>query len=147
MPATAHTESFPQPLTALTEDERLFQSTVRKFARDEIRPHVREMDEAGVFRKEIIRQFFELGLMGIDKEELAKAEQEYRQAISGTDKPDPSDYYRLGEACRLEGKIDDAIAAFTKASEVGQGPVKQFADQQIDTLKKAKAQSGTPAKP
>jgi len=89
----------------------------------------------------------QLGLMGIDKEELAKAEQEYRQAISGTDKPDPSDYYRLGEACRLEGKIDDAIAAFTKASEVGQGPVKQFADQQIDTLKKAKAQSGTPAKP
>jgi len=66
MPATAHTESFPQPLTALTEDERLFQSTVRKFARDEIRPHVREMDEAGVFRKEIIRQFFELGLMGIE---------------------------------------------------------------------------------
>ena len=66
MPATAHTESVPQPLTALTEDERLFQSTVRKFARDEIRPHVREMDEAGVFRKEIIRQFFEMGLMGIE---------------------------------------------------------------------------------
>ena len=54
------------PLTALSEDEKLFQATVRKFAREEIRPHVREMDEAGVFRKDIIRQFFEMGLMGIE---------------------------------------------------------------------------------
>ena len=54
------------PLTALNEDERMFQSTVRKFAREQIRPYVREMDEAGVFRKDIIRQFFEMGLMGIE---------------------------------------------------------------------------------
>src|SRR5208283_2978058 len=54
------------PLTALTEDEKLFQSTVRKFARDEVRPYVREMDEAAVFRKDLIRQFFEMGLMGIE---------------------------------------------------------------------------------
>jgi butyryl-CoA dehydrogenase/short/branched chain acyl-CoA dehydrogenase len=56
----------PQPLTVLTEDEKLFQTTVRKFAREEIKPHVREMDEAGVFRKDIIRQFFEMGLMSIE---------------------------------------------------------------------------------
>lgn len=54
------------PLTALNEDERMFQSTVRKFAREEVRPHVRAMDEAGVFRKDLIRQFFEMGLMGIE---------------------------------------------------------------------------------
>lgn len=59
-------EAAAQPLTALSEDEKLFQATVRKFARDEIRPYVREMDEAGVFRKDIIRQFFEMGLMGIE---------------------------------------------------------------------------------
>ena len=57
---------YPQSLTVLPEDDRLFQSTVRQFAREEIAPHVREMDEAGVFRKEIIRQFFDLGLMGIE---------------------------------------------------------------------------------
>ena len=39
---------------------------MRKFAREQIRPYVREMDEAGVFRKDIIRQFFEMGLMGIE---------------------------------------------------------------------------------
>ena len=59
-------EAAPPPLTALTEDEKMFQSTVRKFAREEIRPYVREMDEAGVFRKDIIKQFFEMGLMGIE---------------------------------------------------------------------------------
>src|SRR5215510_6401719 len=66
MPAIDGIETAPQPLTALTEDERFFQSTVRKFAREEIRPYVREMDEAGKFRGEIIRQFFEMGLMGIE---------------------------------------------------------------------------------
>jgi short/branched chain acyl-CoA dehydrogenase len=66
MQVSAPLETAVQPLTALSEEEKLFQSTVRRFARDEIGPHVREMDEAGVFRKEIIRQFFELGLMGIE---------------------------------------------------------------------------------
>ena len=54
------------PLTALSEEEQMFQASVRQFAREEIGPHVREMDEKGVFRKELIRQFFELGLMGIE---------------------------------------------------------------------------------
>jgi alkylation response protein AidB-like acyl-CoA dehydrogenase len=66
MLASAQTEFQPSPLTQLSEEERLFQSTVRRFAREQIAPHVREMDEAGVFRKDIIRQFFELGLMGIE---------------------------------------------------------------------------------
>jgi len=60
------TEAVAQPLTALSEEERFFQTTVRKFAREQIRPYVREMDEACVFRKDIIRQFFEMGLMGIE---------------------------------------------------------------------------------
>jgi short-chain 2-methylacyl-CoA dehydrogenase len=53
-------------LTQLSEDEKLFQQTVRKFAKEQIAPHVRAMDEAGQFSKDILRQFFELGLMGIE---------------------------------------------------------------------------------
>ena len=56
----------PAPLTQLTEEERMFQSTVRKFARERIGPHVRAMDEEGKFRKDLIHECFELGLMGID---------------------------------------------------------------------------------
>src|SRR5579863_8695182 len=66
MPASVELQTSPQPLTALSEEERMFQSTVRRFAHEQIAPHVREMDEAGVFRKDLIRQFFELGLMGIE---------------------------------------------------------------------------------
>ncbi|HVP49456.1 MAG TPA: acyl-CoA dehydrogenase family protein, partial [Bryobacteraceae bacterium] len=66
MLASAQTEFHASPLTQLSEEEKLFQSTVRRFARQQIAPYVREMDEAGVFRKDIIRQFFELGLMGIE---------------------------------------------------------------------------------
>ncbi len=55
-----------RPLTQLTEDEAMFQSTVRKFARERIAPYVREMDEAAVFRRDLIQSFFELGLMGIE---------------------------------------------------------------------------------
>ncbi len=54
------------PLTRLSEEERLFRDTVRRFAVEKIRPYVREMDEQGKFRHDIIEQFFELGLMGIE---------------------------------------------------------------------------------
>ncbi|HEY6937236.1 MAG TPA: acyl-CoA dehydrogenase family protein, partial [Terriglobales bacterium] len=56
----------PAPLTALTEDEVLFRDNIRQFAEDKVRPLVREMDEKGVFDKDLIHQFFELGLMGIE---------------------------------------------------------------------------------
>lgn len=55
-----------RPLTDLDEDERLFRSTVRQFAREQVLPYVREMDESGSFRKPILQQLFELGLMGIE---------------------------------------------------------------------------------
>jgi short/branched chain acyl-CoA dehydrogenase len=54
------------PLTVLSDEEKMFQATVRRFARERIGPHVRAMDEAGVFRKELLHEMFELGLMGIE---------------------------------------------------------------------------------
>ena len=72
------------PLTRLNEEERMFQSVVRKFAREQIQPYVREMDEAGVFRKDLIRQFFEIGLMGIEiPEEYGGQGGSFFQAILG----------------------------------------------------------------
>jgi alkylation response protein AidB-like acyl-CoA dehydrogenase len=56
----------PTPLTSLTDDEILFRDNVRQFADEKIRPHVKEMDEKGVFEKDLIQEFFQLGLMGIE---------------------------------------------------------------------------------
>ena len=54
------------PLTVLAEEERMFQSTSREFAQKVIRPHVKEMDEQGIFKRELIDEFFAQGFMGIE---------------------------------------------------------------------------------
>jgi len=55
-----------QPLTLLSEEDSLFQSSVRQFARERIAPHVREMDEQSRFRPDLLKEMFDLGLMGIE---------------------------------------------------------------------------------
>lgn len=54
------------PLTQLSEEERLLRDTVRRFAREQIAPHVREMDQQAAFRPDLLGQLFNLGLMGIE---------------------------------------------------------------------------------
>ncbi|HBY63405.1 MAG TPA: acyl-CoA dehydrogenase, partial [Solibacterales bacterium] len=44
----------------------MFRDTVRRFAKEQVAPWVREMDEQGMFRKELLEKFFALGLMAID---------------------------------------------------------------------------------
>jgi alkylation response protein AidB-like acyl-CoA dehydrogenase len=56
----------PAPLSNLTEDEVLFRDNIRQFADEKVRPLVKEMDEKGVFDKDLIHDFFQLGLMGIE---------------------------------------------------------------------------------
>jgi short-chain 2-methylacyl-CoA dehydrogenase len=57
------------PLTRMQEEERLFQASVRQFARERLAPAVRAMDEEGKFRPDLLREMFALGLMGIDIKE------------------------------------------------------------------------------
>lgn len=60
-------ESVPvSPLTRLSEDEILFRDSIRQFAGDKLFPLVKEMDEKGAFDRELIAQFFQLGIMGIE---------------------------------------------------------------------------------
>ncbi len=56
----------PMPLTSLTEDEQLFRSNIRQFAEDKVRPLAHEMDEKAVFDSGLLKEFFQLGLMGIE---------------------------------------------------------------------------------
>jgi alkylation response protein AidB-like acyl-CoA dehydrogenase len=54
------------PLTVLSEDETMFRDAVRQFAHDEVAPRVHRMDEEQKIDEDLIPQFFELGLMGIE---------------------------------------------------------------------------------
>ncbi len=58
--------SVREALTTLGEDERMLQEAVRGFAGREIAPHVHAMDEAQQLDDGIIKQCFEMGLMGIE---------------------------------------------------------------------------------
>ena len=55
----------PPALTQLSEDERLFQDSVQNFAADRIAPLAAAMDEAQHFDPSLLRDLFQLGLMGI----------------------------------------------------------------------------------
>jgi alkylation response protein AidB-like acyl-CoA dehydrogenase len=71
-----------QALTTLSEDEQMFYDSVRSFAEDQIKPYSREMDEAAKMKPEIIKDFFEMGLMGIEvPEEYGGAETNFFMAI------------------------------------------------------------------
>jgi alkylation response protein AidB-like acyl-CoA dehydrogenase len=61
-----HATHTGTPLTRLSEEENLFYSTVRQFAEEKIGPHVSTMDEAQQFAPGLVKQLFDLGLMGIE---------------------------------------------------------------------------------
>ncbi|MGH9325518.1 MAG: acyl-CoA dehydrogenase family protein [Terriglobia bacterium] len=56
---------MPPALTTLSEEERMFQSAAYEFALKEVGPHVRQMDHEGIFRKDLLEQFFAQGFMGL----------------------------------------------------------------------------------
>jgi alkylation response protein AidB-like acyl-CoA dehydrogenase len=66
---TATEELAGRPLTTLSEDEQMFRSSVREFAEGELRPRVEGMDEKGKLDPALIKQCFDLGLMGIETPE------------------------------------------------------------------------------
>jgi butyryl-CoA dehydrogenase/short/branched chain acyl-CoA dehydrogenase len=70
------------PLTQLNDEEQMFRGAVRQFAKAEIGPHVREMDESAHLRPDVLKKLFELGLMGIEiPEELGGQGGTFFQAV------------------------------------------------------------------
>lgn len=56
----------PPPIESLTEDETAMQDMVRRFAREQIGPLVKEMDEQGGMPDSLVRSIFDHGLMGLE---------------------------------------------------------------------------------
>jgi alkylation response protein AidB-like acyl-CoA dehydrogenase len=50
------------PVTVLSEEERLAVATVSKFVDDEVRPVVRELEHANTYPEKLIEQMKELGV-------------------------------------------------------------------------------------
>lgn len=60
------TEQLIPPLTQLTEDEQMLKDAAADFAAASIKPLVEEMDEKAKLDPGLVKEFFEMGLMGID---------------------------------------------------------------------------------
>jgi short-chain 2-methylacyl-CoA dehydrogenase len=91
----AATESLTgTPLTIYSEDEQMFRASVREFAEGELRPRVEQMDEAGKMDAALVKQLFDLGLMGVETpEEYGGAGASFFTAIIGVEelsRVDPS---------------------------------------------------------
>jgi len=89
------TEAFSgAPLTVYSEDEEMFRASVREFAEGEIRPRVEAMDEHAKMDPLVIRQLFDLGLMGVETpEEFGGTGASFFMAIIGVEelsRVDPS---------------------------------------------------------
>ena len=54
------------PLTVISEEESFFFHEVEKFAGQRLAPQVLEMDEQQLFSRELLAEFFAMGLMGIE---------------------------------------------------------------------------------
>ncbi len=59
-------EQVAPPLTQLTEDEQMLKDAASDFAEASIKPLVEEMDREAKLNPDLIKEFFEMGLMGID---------------------------------------------------------------------------------
>ncbi len=55
-----------QPLTQLTEDEQMLRDAAAEFAQQEITPCILQMDEKAALDSDLVKSFFEMGLMGIE---------------------------------------------------------------------------------
>src|SRR5438093_1548236 len=66
MPADTIEISSGAPLTVLSDDEQMFQQSVREFAVERIRPLVHDMDHDATMSPDLIREFFDLGVMGVE---------------------------------------------------------------------------------
>ena len=54
------------PLTTLSDDEALFRDAIAGFAAEEVKPRVSAMERAGKIDPDLIKKYFEMGLMGIE---------------------------------------------------------------------------------
>ncbi len=83
-----------RPLTALSEDEKLFQGEIERFAYQVIKPLVMSMDETETMDPGLIKKMFDAGLMGIElPEQFGGSEGSFFMAILAIEalsKVDPS---------------------------------------------------------
>src|SRR6266542_1485052 len=106
------------PLTHLSEEEQLFRDTVRDFAGRAVKPRVAAMERASAVDPAVLRQCFEIGLMGVEiPEEYGGAGGSLKQRYLPRLATDLIGAYALSEP----ESGSDAFGLQTKAARQGDG--------------------------
>ncbi|KAI8146434.1 acyl-CoA dehydrogenase/oxidase [Fennellomyces sp. T-0311] len=99
----------PTSLQSFTEEELMLKDTVARFAREVVAPRVRDMDEAEVMDKDIIKSMFENGLMGLETEaDFGGAEVSFTGAVLAVEelaKIDPS----ISALCDIHNTLTNTV--------------------------------------
>ncbi len=145
MSKTAMAAEAGSALTVLSEDEEMFRQSVREFAEGELRPRVEEMDERGQLDPALIKQCFDLGLMGIETpEEFDGAGASFFTAIIGVEelsRVDPS----VGVLVDVQNTlVNNAILRWANA-EQKKKYLPQLATQKVGAYALSEAGSGSDA--
>jgi alkylation response protein AidB-like acyl-CoA dehydrogenase len=60
-----HYDMLSRPVTIFSDDEQMVRDMAKRWAQEELKPLVRDMDNEGAIRPEIINGLFQCGLMGM----------------------------------------------------------------------------------
>ncbi|MEJ7615876.1 MAG: acyl-CoA dehydrogenase [Pyrinomonadaceae bacterium] len=133
------------PLTILSEDEEMFRASVREFAEGEIKPRREEMDERGELDPAVIRQCFELGLMGIETpEEYGGAGAAFFTAILAVEEISRVDA-SVGVFVDVQNTLVNNAFIRYASSELKKRYLPQLADKTVGAYALSEAGSGSDA--
>ena len=133
------------PLTDLTEEENLFRESVAEFATERIGPHVSEMDQRGEFRRELIDEFFDLGLMGIEiPEEYGGAGATFFMSILAVEELSRVDA-SAGVICDVQNTLVNNCVMRWGAEEVKERFLPKLATEWVGAYALSEATSGSDA--
>ena len=132
-------------MTHLTDEEELLRLNIRKFAQSDLAPLVKSMDEKAEIPSSLIRQLFQLGIMGIEiPERLGGAAGHFFLSILSVEalsKVDPS----IGVLVDVQNTL--VINAFLRwgTTELQQRFLPQLAAQSIGAYALSESDSGSDA--
>jgi len=132
-------------LTTTSDDENAFRSAIREFAEGEIKPFVNEMDEAAAIRPDLIKKFFEMGLMGIETpEQYGGAGGSFFQACLAVE-----DLGRIDGSCSVLVDVQNTLVtnALLKSANEAQKKkyLPQLASQMVGSYALSESGSGSDA--
>jgi len=133
------------PVTQFTEDEEMVRHAARHWANEELRPFVREMDNEGKTRPEVIQGLFDHGFMGMEiPEEYGGSGMNFTSAclvVEELSRVDPS----VSILVDIHNTLTNNAVRFWGSEELKEKWLPRLASEAVSSFALSEAGSGTDA--